>query len=1742
MNRLRFLNMLLAVAVAVIALGMDNAWAVPPVTGPGSTPDYYETPNWANSPPLRKFVDTLPGLGASAKNNLNQYLPIAIPDTTSYQGSDYYEIELGQFTEQMHSDLPPTTLRGYRQTNTNDTTVSQFHYLGPLIIAQKDRPVRIKFTNKLGTGAAGNLFLPVDTTVMGSGEGPLPDGCTPYDANSNTGGNCEKYTQNRATLHLHGGRTPWISDGTPHQWIAPAGENTSYKTGVSVVNVPDMWFDSNGVMITEATYPGSHCAGLTTCDVNGATNDPGDGSQTFYWTNKQSSRLMFYHDHAWGITRLNVYAGEAAGYMIQDCVELAMINGGTCDNKRVFTAGTIPADQIPLVIQDKTFVDGDPASPTYVRKTDPTWNWGTGTPDGNNIRPPVTGDLWWPHVYMPAENPYNPDMTGTNPMGRWFYGPWFYPATPVCGINGAALPLCVAKGPVTNPWYDPNCDPAVAGFCQPPEIPGTPNVSWGAEAFLDTMIVNGTAYPSLTVQPKAYRLRILNAAHDRFLNLQLYQADTTVPPGCPTCAADSEVKMIPALDYSPTYPTWPADAREGGVPDPALRGPAWIQIGTEGGFLPAPVVLPNQPITWNLDPTTFNFGNVNGGTLILGPAERGDVIVDFTNFAGKTLILYNDAPTAFPALIPQYNYYTGAPDRTGMGGAASTPVGFGPNIRTVMQIKVAGSGGSAPPDDYNPATLAALQDAFKTTAAAPGAFQIGQEPVVVGQTAYNSTYNMVFPATWPNWGISRITDTQISFKKPDGTMATQAMLPKAIHDEMGASFDEYGRMAAKLGLEMPAPNANNANFLLQNYVDPPTEVASVDAVQIWKITHNGVDTHPIHFHLFDVQVLNRVGWDGIIRLPDANELGWKDTVRISPLEDTIVALRPVLPSVPFPLPDSIRPLNPAVALGSPMGFSQTDPRNGGQLGNMVNQMLNFGHEYVWHCHILSHEENDMMRSILFQVPPAAPSTLMASVSGGDVQLSFIDNSANENAFIIEKSLDPTFPAGTTTQITVTSTTSKTFGTTIPYTDTGAGGAPNYYRVRAVDNYFDLTATPAVPAVPVAYNTWKAQPTYSGWSNIATVGAPVAIAIVNPTSLAFGNQPVGVASAAKTVTLTNSGGADLNIASITLTGTNAGDYAISSNTCGATLTPLTNCTVSVTFAPTVAAARAASLTITSNDPLNATLDVPLSGTGTSAPIAGVSPALLTFAAQLVTTTSAAQVVTLSNTGNIGLNITSIALTGANVADYAQTNNCISPLAAGASCSINVTFTPAAIGARMALIAIKTDDPANPTLNVTLSGTGIASTAAVIPASVTFGPQMVKTTSAATGVTLSNQGTAPLVLNGISFSGINAADFAQTNTCVSPLTVGGSCTISLTFTPNAVGTRSASLSIASSDPIRPVLNVPVIGTGAGPVASITPASLAFGTYLVNTASPVQSITVTNTSTTTALAINSIAVTGTDAVDFSQTTTCGASLATGASCTVDVTFAPKTQGAKTAAVTISTNDPANGVPVGTFTVALTGLGSSITLSSQALLFGAQVINTTSASQAITIMNTGTAPMTISSISVTGANSLDFLQTNNCPTRLSGNSSCRINVRFRPTAAGPRTANMTITDSAAGSPQTVPMNGTGLLGPAATLAPATINFGTVTRGTTSAAQTITLSSTGGAPLIINRIRLNGNSPGDFILTNNNCPIGGAGLAAGATCTVSVQFRPTRRTGTRTATVDFTDNANNVTSTQRTTLSGVSR
>ena len=129
---------------------------------------------------------------------------------------------------------------------------------------------------------------------------------------------------------------------------------------------------------------------------------PGAGATTLYFPNEQSGRLMWLHDNTVGLSRLTVYSGQSALYLLADPAE-----------ERLVADGVLPADQLPLVIQDKTFVPDD----DQLAAEDPTWDrdrWG------------AKGSLWHPHVYQPRQNPYRTE--GTNPTGRWDYGPWSHDA------------------------------------------------------------------------------------------------------------------------------------------------------------------------------------------------------------------------------------------------------------------------------------------------------------------------------------------------------------------------------------------------------------------------------------------------------------------------------------------------------------------------------------------------------------------------------------------------------------------------------------------------------------------------------------------------------------------------------------------------------------------------------------------------------------------------------------------------------------------------------------------------------------------------------------------------------------------------------------------------------------------------------------------------------------------------------------------------------------------------------------------------------------------------------------------------------------------------------------------------------------------------------------------------------------------------------------------------------------------
>ncbi|BCS53119.1 choice-of-anchor D domain-containing protein [Geobacter sp. SVR] len=1649
---------LLSKVLSVAALITLTAPPVQAATPTGINPAVdISLPNYTNSPNIRKFVDSLPGLGYANRNNLGQYIPIAVPDKNTYSGSDYYEIGLKDHTEQMNSDLPSTTIRGYYQINAGDPNVSAPHYLGPLIIANRNRPVRLKFFNQLPTGAAGNLSLPVDTTVMGTGTGPL--------------GGAEKYTQNRATIHLHGGFTPWISDGTPHQWITPANDSTSYKKGASFQNVPDM---ING--------SGIPCKGGATC----YTPSPGDGIGTFYYPNQQSGRLMFYHDHAYGITRLNVYAGEAAGYLLTDQVEEDLIAGTNVSGGNPASARILPdlgiAEYrygIPLIIQDKTFVNDNTTNPhpsfantgaTPTAKTslvDPLWYTHVpGSPGGS---------LWLPHEYLPNENIYDP--SGFNVMGRWDYGPWMIP--PMLALNNT-LP-------------------------SPTIVP---------EAFMDTPVVNGTAYPYLELPSTAVRFRILNACNDRMLNLQLYKAEpltvvvgnggsgytaptvtfsapasgvtatgtavlsngiitgiTVTNPGAGYTSAPTititdtgsgsgatayatlgtELRMVPASP-NPAYPTWPVDGRPGGVPDPTTAGPTMYQIGNETGFLAKVAVVPPQPVDFDYNRRSVTFGGVTSKALLLPPAVRADVVVDLSGYNdGDTLILYNDAPAPMPLYDTRYDYFTGAPDQTGIGGAPSTPPGFGPNTRTIMQIRIKGAKGT-------PYDVAALQTAL------PKAFAVGQEHPLVPAAAYNDAYGTTYQNIFANsvdetlnttgtaQSVSRVMTelpgfgyttpptvsfyggfpvgcvapactpatatatlngvTGITLVTPGsgctapptvtitpaagggGTGATAAatvsggvvttvtitnpgsnylqaptisftggctVTPTAVSNVTVGSVGtinltnagsgyisaprvyitggggtgamaaallngamimtgknlvegldmEFGRMNAVLG-STPNPLAPTvgagpvigASF----YVDPPTEIMNAGETVLWRLNHLGVDSHAIHFHLFEVQVVNRVDWTNTIKPPYDDEIGWKETIRTNPFEDIILAIRPKAMHLPFTIPDSVRLLDVTSPAGSTTMFQPVLPPPGmPAVAQITNVMTNFGWEYVWHCHLLGHEENDMMRPVVL-----------------------------------------------------------------------------------------------LPGTPVAN--------------------------VSPASRAFAAQLVGTSSPAQAVTLSDNGlpgTQSLVIRSITITGTNAGDFA-QNNACDASLAPGTNCAINVTFTPTAVGNRSASLVIASNDPARPTVTVPLTGTGS---VAAAAPTNLT--AKITSTTG----ITLSWTDNSN-NETSFAIwSSIDGGAFAQIGTVTRTGTGTTGTGGTVTFVHNGLtsGSTYAyyVTAVSATGASPPSNTVSLvMGLGIdaavwrdASAISTIttPAFSTIAPNelLLAFISAGNQTATSPAATASGVT--ISGGGLTWTLVQRTNT------QRGTAEIWRALAPAALTNRTVTATFNQTMSSASITLVSFIGAdatgtnGSGAIGATGTANAATGApsaSLVTTRNNSWIFGVGNDwdgATARTLGANQtmvhewLAATG-DTYWTQRLTTPTA--AAGTTVTINDT-APTNHRYNLSTVEIRTPQPPGPPVAGVSTAALT--------------FANQSLTTTSTPQMVTLLNKGGAALTINSIALSGTNAADFTQSNTCGTSLAAGTSCTINVSFKPTILGNLAASLNISSSDPATPLlTVSLSGT--------------------------------------------------------------------------------------------------------------------
>jgi hypothetical protein len=644
-------------------------------------------------------------------------------------------------------------------------------------------------------------------------------------------------------------------------------------------------------------------------------------------------------------------------------------------------------------------------------------------------------------------------------------------------------------------------------------------------------------------------------------------------------------------------------------------------------------------------------------------------------------------------------------------------------------------------------------------------------------------------------------------------------------------------------------------------------------------------------------------------------------------------------------------------------------------------------------------------------------------------------------------------------------------------------------------------------------------------NVSTMVTPPAVSL-SPLLLNFASQPVGSSSPTQLITLTNIGSALVAISSI---GVN-GDFA-QTNSCGTGLAVGNSCTIAVVFKPTGGGTRSGTLSLSDNAP-GSSQTVPLSGTGLLEPAVSLAPPSLTFSSHAVGTTSAAQTITLTNTGDGPLSLTSLAVTGANASDFAQTNTCNSSLAAGGNCTISITFTPSARGSREALLAV-TDDAGSPQ-TVILSGTGTAPAVSLSLTGLSFGSQPLSTTSTAQTITVTNTGDAALSIASVSIMGANANDFVQTNNCGNSVAAESNCSIAVLFTPSATGARMATLSITDNASGSPQ-TVSFSGTGTAPAASLSPTNLSFPGQSVSTISAAQTITLANSGNAT-LTITSVALTGPDANDFAQTNNCGNSVAAGANCTIRVTFIPSAKGTRMAALSVADNGSgspqtvsvsgtgtAPAVATGTPPAVGAGAAPAVSLSAANLSFASQSVGTTSAAQTITLVNSGNTTLTIASLAIAGTNANDFAQTNNCSNGVAAGTNCSIAVVFTPSATGARMATLIIMDNATSTPQTVSLSGTATA-PAVSLSPTSLAFASQPVGTNSTVQTITVTNTGNAPLSITGLAVTGTNANDFTETDT-C---GSSVPTGAQCTIAMIFTPSA-SGPRTATLRITDNANSI-------------
>jgi hypothetical protein len=584
-------------------------------------------------------------------------------------------------------------------------------------------------------------------------------------------------------------------------------------------------------------------------------------------------------------------------------------------------------------------------------------------------------------------------------------------------------------------------------------------------------------------------------------------------------------------------------------------------------------------------------------------------------------------------------------------------------------------------------------------------------------------------------------------------------------------------------------------------------------------------------------------------------------------------------------------------------------------------------------------------------------------------------------------------------------------------------------------------------------TLTAMTSKGGSTHVKLKGANAAQLSFSTTTLNFGNVLVN-GKASQAVTLKNSGQSDVQITQI---GVSGGAFSVAGLIAPVTISAGQSVALEATFAPTTAGAASGAITIASNAQ-NSTSTVTLNGSAVAASYTmAFSPGSLSFG-NVSAGSSATQSLQLANTGNSSVTVTQVAASGAGI----SVSGVAVPvtLAPSQSVALSVRFAPTTAGASSGSVTVTNSDGVNAAAAVT--GTQVQAGLSLTPTTASFGSVVTGSKSSQT-IQIKNSGTANLTVSQAMVSG--AGFSANGMTLPMTLTPGQSGSLNVQYAPQTAGNASGLVSIMSNAPNSPA-TVALNGTATAATSTmaLSPTSLNFGNVNAGS-SATQSLQLANTGNSS-VTVTQVAASGAG-ISVSGVAV-PVTLAPTQSVALSVTFAPTAAGATSGSVTVTNSDGVNAVAAVTGTQVQAGLSLTPTSAS----FGS-VVTGSKSSQTIQIKNSGTANLTVSQATVSGAGFGASGMT--LPMTLTPGQSGSLNVQYAPQTAGNASGLVSIVSNAANSPATVPLSGTGTTATSTmALSPVSLNFGNVNAGS-STTQSLQLANTGNSSVTVTQVAASG-------------------------------------------------------------------